>query len=414
VIAPNLHLIPRRSPSPPALAVLPPPPQSPLDLLLSSALQHTFGPKNGTMKTLAMSATGLIEQEGALIGSLRRVCAGLRGEGFEFRWEGDEEVKREREREEERELLEMDRWRRAETIRMEAADKVAKEEEEKRLAEELEAEAALAVERAKLVAEAEDQTMEDSSSVPVETTPATTAPLESTSSIPAPVIEESTDAPVVSTEAASLVEGVDAAGDGDTTMENIDAPSLVVEVEGDAVVENNVETPAVAEEVAKIEVLPVVEGEVLPVEGEETKVNGDQMVDVAEEAGEGELIGEGEEGHDSEEPTRRRSGRVASRAGDPTRARSGSTSTESDEPIAAPLGTRFEPSLMNGTGGVADEEMPEYAKRMVDPEVFVRSLFVTEGVVGVPISIQGGPPGSTDVDLLSPNEQEVMVHDCLT
>lgn len=101
-VAPNLHLVPRsvhalsREPDRPYPAHLPPVPQSPLDLLLTPAVQHTLGRKNNTFHLLSASATSLIEQEAELVGALTKVCRGLRGEGFDWRWEGDDERRRER------------------------------------------------------------------------------------------------------------------------------------------------------------------------------------------------------------------------------------------------------------------------------------------------------------------------------
>ncbi|GAA5849659.1 hypothetical protein JCM9279_001970, partial [Rhodotorula babjevae] len=101
-VAPNLHLVPRsvhtlsREPDAPYPAHLPPVPQSPLDLLLTPAVQHTLGRKNNTFHLLSASATSLIEQEAELVGALTQVCRGLRGEGFDWRWDGDDERRRER------------------------------------------------------------------------------------------------------------------------------------------------------------------------------------------------------------------------------------------------------------------------------------------------------------------------------
>ncbi|TKA53327.1 hypothetical protein B0A53_04345 [Rhodotorula sp. CCFEE 5036] len=95
-VAPNLHLVPRpvhslsRESDHPATAYLPPVPQSPLDLLLMPSVQHTLGKKNQTFHLLGASATALIEQEAELINALAKVCRDLRGEGFEWRWQGDE------------------------------------------------------------------------------------------------------------------------------------------------------------------------------------------------------------------------------------------------------------------------------------------------------------------------------------
>lgn len=95
-VAPNLHLVPRpvhslsRESDQPAAAYLPPVPQSPLDLLLMPSVQHTLGKKNQTFHLLGASATALIEQEAELINALGKVCRDLRGEGFEWRWQGDD------------------------------------------------------------------------------------------------------------------------------------------------------------------------------------------------------------------------------------------------------------------------------------------------------------------------------------
>ncbi|GAA5850849.1 hypothetical protein JCM9279_003947, partial [Rhodotorula babjevae] len=66
---------------------------------------------------------------------------------------------------------------------------------------------------------------------------------------------------------------------------------------------------------------------------------------------------------------------------------------------------------------VEEEELPEYAARLVDPEVFVRGLFVSEGDVEMERVVPGpggGMVGTGQMETLTPNEQEVLLHDCLT
>lgn len=95
-VAPNLQLVPRpvhalsRESDRPAPSYLPPVPQSPLDLLLMPSVQYSLGKKNQTFHLLGASATALIEQEAQLINALGKVCRGLRGEGYEWRWQGDD------------------------------------------------------------------------------------------------------------------------------------------------------------------------------------------------------------------------------------------------------------------------------------------------------------------------------------
>jgi len=132
LIAPNFALIPRplnpHESSEPFPSFLPPPPQSPLDLILLPHIQHTFSQKNHTFHLLSESTTGLIEQEGVLLSALGGVCRGLRGEGFEWRWDGDAQKERERrERREGREKL--DEEKRVERERTRKLERERKEEE---------------------------------------------------------------------------------------------------------------------------------------------------------------------------------------------------------------------------------------------------------------------------------------------
>lgn len=155
-------------------------------------------------------------------------------------------------------------------------------------------------------------------------------------------------------------------------------------------------------------------------------------------------------GGDSEDPsqssTRRRSGRVATRgdrqaatggtggvvAGRHTRSRQSSpeedyySGDEDDEQLfdasGAPIdGEEGSGAARRGPRGslVPEEPLPEYAARLVDPETFVRSRFVTEGGEGVEMERmaqgpQGGLVGTGQMERLTPNEQEVLLHDCLT
>lgn len=368
-VAPNLHLL-RPEASLLAPAVLPPPPQTPLDLLLSSSLQHTLGNKNAVFRTLGMSATGLIEQEGALIGNLRRVCAGLRGEGFEWRWEGDEarELARKRERaEEEREEDEQERKREHERdeIRRRRELSEQRREDEARAEQQRRDDEAAELERARLAHEAQL---------------------------------------AAAAEAARLAEA-EAAAAAEATNTDADADTLP-EANG-AVTSNGIEPPVPNGTANGVE-----GGDV---EGDSLLVTGALPPLPAElpplPNGDGGMLGD-DLGFDSlDEPlTRRRSGRVASRAHEP-RQRSSSTSSsssESSEPLA-----RGGPSTVQRQPGsrVPLEELPEYAKRLVDPEIYVRSLFVSKDPVQLPVQQLNGP---ATLEFLSPNEQEVMVHDCLT
>ncbi|GAA5830610.1 hypothetical protein JCM11251_002532 [Rhodosporidiobolus azoricus] len=169
-VAPNLHLVPRpvhpltwrETPAHPTGSYLPPAAQSPLDLLLSPATQHTLGKKNSTFHMLAASTTGLIEQEQELVKELTGVCRGLRGEGWEWRWEGDGERMRQRQKERE-ERKEKARKRRVQEE--EERRKIQeREEEEERVRKEEEEEAARRAEEEEKAHQA--ATMEVESSLP--------------------------------------------------------------------------------------------------------------------------------------------------------------------------------------------------------------------------------------------------------
>ncbi|GAA5986439.1 hypothetical protein JCM5350_003387 [Sporobolomyces pararoseus] len=155
LIAPNLQLLPRggtssglkdaehyRDGGGPLEAFpsfLPLPPQSPLDLILLPHIQSIFSPKNYNFHLLSESCTGLIEQESELVGNLKKVCSGLRGEGFEWRWKGDElrEIDRRNKREERDKQFESERVER-EKLRKEQREKVLRERKERKEREKLE------------------------------------------------------------------------------------------------------------------------------------------------------------------------------------------------------------------------------------------------------------------------------------
>ncbi|GAA5957300.1 hypothetical protein JCM3765_000417 [Sporobolomyces pararoseus] len=133
---------------------LPLPPQSPLDLILLPHIQYTFSSnssKNKTFHLLSESCTRLIEQESELVANLKKVCSGLRGEGFEWRWIGDDtrEIERRNRRELRDKNLELERVER-EKLRKQERDKVLKERKERKEREKLERE-----ERQRIAAEQE-------------------------------------------------------------------------------------------------------------------------------------------------------------------------------------------------------------------------------------------------------------------
>ena len=367
-----------------------------------------------------MSATGLIEQEGALVGALRRVCAGLRGEAFDFRWEGDEEIKRQREQVRRAEDAEEDeQYARIEDVAMEearieaeaefqaeteritilrAAEAVQQEirareqaDEDTRLAVIAAAEAE-ATRIAQLAAEEEQRQIEVAAKA-AEDAAALAAEAAATASA---VLDTAAASTIHSSLLASLppldqliTQSNGILHDAGTTM---DDPTLSIQ---DAALTGNANGPP---NLDGGDILIVVDG-------------------VADAEG-----GEGDDEEDDEPATRRRSGRVASRTlpSHPSGSASESEFEDHTQPLLPPQISQQLPERPLPIPRpvrpkrVPIEQLPEYATRLVDPEVFVRSLFVSEGAVGVPVSIQGGPPGSTEVDLLSPNEQEVMVHDCLT
>lgn len=447
-IAPNFHLLRSYQDESLAPPALPSPAQTPLDLLLSPALQHTLGAKNQTFKTLAMSATGLIEQEGDLIGSLRRVCSGVRGEGYEWRWEGDEErkVKREKERADEREiedererLDEEERARREEAERLRVEEEDAREEErriqeeeERHMAEleqlrleDEEAEKLAIIERAAHAAEEELQRKREEE--------AKTAALVAS----VPEVEDANVDPLLlpSTNLPSE-NAMDTTPDGPAEGLEVKPAELVLQpLPSEAVLAlDNASLPPLPS-------LPEIPANIVPNPTFELLVTVDPLepaptAPLAEPtegaSAEGEtsltapIYGQGDEMHEDspEEPlTRRRSGRVASRfpeagAGNGTpldqRKRSGSTSSSSSDVISGR--TTAAASTSNAVARelgparkrrIQEEEMPEYATRLVDPEIYVRSLLVSEGDVEMEVGGNGG------TEILSPNEQEVMVHDCL-
>lgn len=374
-VAPNLHLL-RPEATSLAPAVLPPPPQTPLDLLLSSSLQHTLGSKNSVFRTLGMSATGLIEQEGPLIKSLRRVCAGLRGEEYEWRWAGDEERERERKKEREREEREEEEEERQREAEREALRR-AREEDERRRAEE----ARLEQERRELEAAAE-------------------ARRRAAAEAELAAVAEAAAAADAAAAAAAAAKLLDVKEEGE-----LDQIPPALPTNGDLPTTNGTHSPMVPPSIVEPD-------------ADVTMSNGDGPILPSElpplpslAGGEPGLLGEDLSPFDAlDEPQRRRSGRVASRANEP-RHRSTSTSSESsesDEPLARG-GSSTVQRLPSSR--VPEEEIPEYAKRFVDPEIYVRSLFVSKEPVQLPVPQPNGP---ATLEYLSPNEQEVMVHDCLT
>jgi hypothetical protein len=86
-LAPDLTLVPESdlsSPPPPALAKLPPPPRNPVDLVTSPLVRSTLSKSNPRLPTLALSIVGLIEADVPFIRSLVRVCNVLRGDAVPF------------------------------------------------------------------------------------------------------------------------------------------------------------------------------------------------------------------------------------------------------------------------------------------------------------------------------------------
>lgn len=471
---------------------------------MSSSIQHTLGKKNRTLHTLALSATGLIEQEAPLIFNLSRVCEGLRGEGFEMRWEGDEERKREREREdaEERkeEEEEEERRRKREFERLEEKreeerkenerlekieeernrvfeeEKKARREQEKKEDEEREklflelkqaeddaalaaAEAKAALERAAAAAAPPPPPPPPPTDLIVEEAiPATTSIDPSLSAAAEPNDIPVNDAnPLLPAAPATLLDESSTQPppdvqhmDQDTSMASIDPPLPVASTSA-AVIDESA-TPIVVVVANPDSALPIVEESSLPpLPSTSTdalvavlnpadlpsamEVDPEREPEVSANPTEDEAVGS--------PAVRRRSGRVAQRATDPNHHhRSTSESEESEDEERRLMMDTAADHLANGVGAegagvvpaggmvdehgmgvgaglegiderplrVVEEDLPEYARRMVDPEVYVRSLFVS------PESVEmAGPPGSAPVtEMISPNEQEVMLHDCLT
>ncbi|GAA5971431.1 hypothetical protein JCM11641_008349 [Rhodosporidiobolus odoratus] len=506
-VAPNLHLVPRsvhtlnREADEPFPAYLPPVAQSPLDLLLSPAVQHTLGKKNPTFVGLGMSTTGLIEQEAELVGALTKVCRGLRGEGFEYRWEGDEDRKKERQEQAKKEEEDRDK----EAVEQEEQDQARVAEEEGKVAE------AAAGEQRGTAMEVDGQADASGSGLPPsdnvdavkveQETPILSAP-----TVPAPADAAlplarndapSTDAPAAppavpqrdststNNPPTPLATGPpSSAQNGDVAMGEaaVDAHPLSAAEGTPAALPLVDGLPPVASTSASTDSLPAISvtdastaltgssapstdslavqpapstsvpaphaasnGEPLPPlpSGEPSTSLQESAVDtLVAHAGNGisasadasqhsrsieatpALTGDGE---GSEEPARRRSGRVATRGAGAggsgtirhTRSRQSSpeedyVSGEEDEEFSG----EGEEERRGGRGQyVPEEELPEYATRMVDPEVFVRGLFVSEGNVEMERMAQGphgALMGTGQMEVLTPNEQEVLLHDCLT
>ncbi|KAK4046430.1 hypothetical protein OIV83_006089 [Microbotryomycetes sp. JL201] len=505
-IAPNFHLIPRDAEPMPAPVVLPPVAQSPLDLLMTPGMQYSLGPKNQTLKMLAMSATGLIEEEQALITNLSRVCAGLRGEGFEFRWSGDDEVRqqrlKEREQEEQEERIKREARRRAEREERERKEELERKERERKDEDERIENERRAAEKEAARAQAEAEAKAKADAAAAEAAEAAEAEAERQAEqlkveqhqqakqieqrqqqiedvkseekqIEALAASTSTDATAAKADAAKSAAADASAMDVDdtvssdqqqavladsisrrssvtaTTIETAALPSLpeigakpaVAAADEDAGGLNAAESASKAPSAAST---PGIIGNGTPNQAStsdensavppSTTAEGVETVTVADQNEEDEADETGGE----TETVRRTSRRVAKR----TYGDSGAGSTSDDDAyedaaedrrIAAAAVKRragqFDDDDEAGTGSgpgsrrgddtpprVVEEELPEYAKRLVDPEVYVRSLFVSEGKVELPAVAQMGapPPAPGTMDVLSPNEQEVLLHDCLT
>ncbi|GAA6041721.1 hypothetical protein JCM8097_003101 [Rhodosporidiobolus ruineniae] len=531
-VAPNLHLVPRgvhalsRDPDTPAGSYLPPAAQSPLDLLLQPAVQHTLGKRNASFFNLAMSATGLIEQEAELVQALTDVCRGLRGEGFEWRWEGDEERKKERE----------ERMRREEEERVRKAEEQARRREEER-------ERRREADEARLAREAEEADQAATAAAAQQPAPALNDPdasavkLEQETPVLAAAVAPAAPSnpvavPGLSAAAPTAGAGADAGSGEDVDMTPAEdasssagassaqpaqpapaAPGLaglpplppaippvvaadaaapapdaaVTAVPAIAVTADGSAPPApVPAEATPHPVAAAPNGEAisgLPVNGGEDVSMSSAVAPVPSASGEigtvdlsastssaaappavasnGDLLaapstevtpapslapgtGSGLEG--SEEPSlRRRSGRVAGRGtGGARHTRSRQSSPEEgDWDSAGELdgvdggagGAEGEYDLEAGEQGgsssaaqqaaarlaraplVPEDPLPAYAARLVDPEGFVRSRFVTEGTVEMERMAQGphgGVVGTGVMEGLTANEQEVLLHDCLT
>ncbi|GAA5937904.1 hypothetical protein JCM3775_002392 [Rhodotorula graminis] len=530
-VAPNLHLVPRsvhtlsREPDAPSPAHLPPVPQSPLDLLLTPAVQHTLGRKNNTFHLLAASATSLIEQEAELVGALTQVCRGLRGEGFDWRWDGDDE--RRRERDETRRKVE-DEERKvgddkeqgaldeaAATAAAASAGQPAQNGEAPAPAPTAGAVDGMDVEAspaptATTSAPALEDEVKLEQATPVLSAPS--APGAVADPVPVPGLSPALPATSTAVEGAEQTALAQAAPTQDVEMKEAAEPTTA---EG-AAADNSTAAPALA---ADAPATAAVDGDAAPAANGEaptastsapsevpaiavTAAGAEDPAATAADAGAAPAsastpalngTSEGEHGAPgagatvepvapsadaataadpptpatpatpalaataaadsgdvasaevtpapslSEEPSiRRRSGRVARGAagaggvsGRHTRSRQSSpeegyTDAEDeaegagegsslDEPLAAGAAAASRPP--RGQQAVEEEELPEYAARLVDPEVFVRGLFVSEGDVEMERVVPGpggGMVGTGQMETLTPNEQEVLLHDCLT
>ncbi|KAI5477080.1 hypothetical protein MNV49_006879 [Pseudohyphozyma bogoriensis] len=393
-VAPNLHLLlpPYTSSIPDG--VLPTPPATPLELLQAPEVQRTLGGKNKVFRTLGMSATGLIEQEGGLVGNLNRVCAGLRGEGFDWRWDGDDKTG-ERRRERER-------------IENEKREKVIQEAKERERAEKglpaAEVEVNGDKEGDKAAEEKVDEKKENQVEPKAELENGDVAPDQAASGdasvVPTPNGTSHAPTPVDSTVATpsavptpaepTVTNGTEAPAPTSSTTE-LAAPEPVSAVDAG--------TNTDADVVANMTLPPLPSLPPLP------PIATDGDVEMAEAGAEANVGGTGTQGEDEDggseeaQQLRRRSGRVATRTTTDRMQRSTSGCEEGREEDEE-----------------EEEELPEFARRLVDPEVYVRSLFVSEEHVElvVPIPSHNGGPPTMGTDLFSPNEQEVLVHDCLT
>lgn len=468
-----------------------------------------------------MSTTGLIEQEGELIGSLQRVCSAVRGEGFEWRWPGDEERKitRELERAEERKI-EDERDRIEELERIAREEERMREEERIRIEEERNAEILLEEERKererleeleRIETEKEAERVAEIARIRIEKEEIELAQmraLEKEQEELKAIELAATLAAEVELKAASNPDAMDVTVDGETSTSTSDSniitvalpsnlpplPSLLVTPsEGELEIASG---SNVSIDINSLPTLPTLPSATDSNDLDTEMISADpstststDLLAVPESAESLAATVEAESleslaAEDSpEEPTiRRRSGRVASRVPGETNStttagggngsgngngsdmiREGSTESSNSDGTTPALasgsgsglnhshsggaasrkhnvgssklasGSSLLPSsasslsnpTINRRKRIAEEEMPEYAKRLVDPEVYVRSLFVSESSVEMAVNPLNGPInggngigtggiGAGQVDLLSPNEQEVLVHDCLT
>ncbi|BGP21968.1 hypothetical protein Rt10032_c18g6068 [Rhodotorula toruloides] len=512
-VAPNLHLIPRpvhslsRESDEPYPSYLPPVPQSPLDLLLTPSIQHALGKRNNTFHLLGASATALIEQEAELVNALTKVCRGLRGEGFEWRWEGDEERKKVRAEERKKENEERERLKEKEQAALrEREEEAAKRQQERAEKQAQEAQAAAAAEvevaaaaEAEAKAEkaaAEAQKADEQRAQPAdaqmvvdgaashnasdEVPPIPAATIEQVKLEQATPVLQSAATPVEAPANPVVVPGISSsatpaaepAQDADATMQEatpaegtgqssaatpaaasaLDVPAIAVIGPASTADPSATATPVPAPNGDSTDTTPQAgEAAGQPIEpGTDTPAPADSAAVVAAEAGASEEARTNEatpapSASAEELASRRRSGRVATRghgAGFPgarhTRSRQSSPEDDGDydsdtlmamgvpgvegEGFATGAAGEGEESLEGDARPkahhlVPEEELPEYATRLIDPEVFVRDLFVSEGKVELERLVPGPAGqvvGTGQFDTLTPNEQEVLLHDCLT